>query len=260
MKKSNNSPRVQRTTSTAFSEGPQQKLEESFPVGPSSPWVELRQMALEVCRRKLKQNDVGLAKWLLARPKVLEMIAERALCMDPTHAWVAHIDTCLRRILLTEATTTDEFDHALHPDLAEVKEKKVRGTTSRTFNEGPRQKLEERFPAGPSSPSVELRPMAIEVCRRKLKQNDVGLAKWLLERSEVLEMSEKGSLCLDPAHACYAQVNLFLILMLATIVSTAEAFYRELPPDLAKVRERWVRLKAGEGESDGSSGKGPTKL
>ncbi len=248
-KMSNNSPRVQRTTSTAFNEGPQQKLEERFPVRPSSPWVELRQIAIEVCRRKLKQNDVGLAKWLLARPKVLEMIAKRPLCLDPTHAWVAHIDTCLRRILVTEATTAEELDRALHPDLAEAKEKRVRGTTSRTFNEGPRLKLEESFPVGPSSPSVELRPMAIEVCRRKLEQNDVGLAKWLVERSEILEMSEEGSLCLDSDHAGFAHLNLFLSLMKATVVTTAEAFHRELPPELAKVRERWVRLKADEGES-----------
>ena len=215
------------------------------PLRPLSPWVELRQMAIEVCRRKLKQNDVGLAKWLLARPKVLELIAERPLCLDPAHASMVHIDTHLRRILVPWATTAEEG---------------VRGTTSRTFNKGPRQKLEESFPVGPSSPSVELRPMAIEVCRRKLKQNDVGLAKWLLERSEELEMSEVGSLCLDPGHACYAHVNTSWILMVATVVSTAEAFYRELPPDLAEVKDRWDRLREEEGESHGSSGKGSAKL
>ncbi len=126
---------------------------------------------------------------------------------------------------------------------------RVQGITSTAFNEGPQPKLEERFPVRPSSPWVELRQMAIEVCRRKLKQNDVGLAKWLLERSEILEMSEEGSLCLDPTHAGFAHLNLFLILMKATVVTTAEAFHRELPPELAKVRERWVRLKADEGES-----------
>jgi hypothetical protein len=165
----------------------------------------------------------------------------------------------LIRILVTEERTAEEFNREVLPDLAEVEENKGQRTTSTTFNEGPRQKLEDRFPVRPSSPSVKLPQKALEVIRRKLEKCDLGAAIWVLELGKELANSADRPVCLDPDHACLAHVNTSWILMKATFVTTAEAFGRELPPDLAEVKDRWDRLKGEEAESDGSSGKGPTE-
>ena len=137
---------------------------------------------------------------------------------------------------------------------------RVQGTTSTTFNEGPQQKLEGRFPVRPSSSWVELRQKAIEVIRRKLEKGDLRAAIWVLRYVKELANSADRPLCLNPNHAFLDHLNTSWVLMKATIVTTAKAFGRELPPDLAEVRDRWDRLRGDEGESDGSSRKGLTKL
>jgi hypothetical protein len=201
---------------------------QQIPLRPSSPRFELRQMALEVFRRKLEKGDVRAAKWALGHKEELANSADRPLCLDPDHARLAHFDMRLIRILVTEVLTAEEFNCEVLPGLAELKENRVH------------QK-------------------ALEVFRRKVGKGDLGAAIWVLEYRKELANSADRPLCMDPDHAFLDHFNTSLIHTLATFVTTAEAFHRELPADLAEVKERWDRLKGEERESDGSSGKGPTE-
>ncbi len=199
------------------------------PLRPSNPSFELLQKALEVIRRKVEKGDGRAAKWVLGHKEEPANSADRPLCLDPYHAILNHFDMRLIHLLVTAVLTAEEFNCEVLPNLAELKKNRVH------------QK-------------------ALEVIRRKVGKGDLGAAIWVLGYRKELANSTDRPLCMDPDHACYAQVNLSLILMLATAVTTAEAFYRELPPDLAEVKVRWDRLRGEEGKSDGSSGKGPTKL
>ena len=89
-------------------------------------------------------------------------------------------------------------------------------------------------------------PLAYAVLRRRLLRNDVGAACKVLEISrgwleiqwDVLARSHPTSV--DP------DFNPALYLMVKTITETAEAFGRELPPDLEKLRRQMIRKNGRE--------------
>ena len=199
------------------------------PLRPSNPSFELLQKALEVIRRKIEKGDPRAAKWVLGHKEEPANNSDRVLCLDPYHASLNHFDMRLIHLLVTEVLTAKEFNCEVLPGRAELKENS-----------------EHRN--------------ALEVIRRRVGKGDLGAAIWVLDHKKEAANSTHRPLCMDRDHACYAQVNLSLILMLATCVTTAEAFYRELPPNLAAVKDKWDRLRGEEAELDGSSGQGPTKL
>ena len=89
-------------------------------------------------------------------------------------------------------------------------------------------------------------PLAYAVLRRRLRRNDLGAASKVLEFSrgwmeiqwDVLAKSHPTSV--DP------DFNPALYLMVKTITETAEAFGRELPPELEKLRRQMIRKNGRE--------------